>query len=268
MALTRSTDPEIHTLMKIKYIYLVIGDAGNGKTTFTRLFVQKTGMLDDPNSAVIDADEKQGLIKLSKLVTRYPLRNREDFRRIESLLSNRDLLWIDTPGTSRIFIGDAIKDPQMFARYGINIIPVLLIGNRGSSMEVAQEWMDSMQSLPIIYVIHNPKRLISNQEKTVFETTVAKLKGPTKKVIMHMPPLDADIAKELEKIGCSLEKIINGEVDPAQSETLSHYMTMIDVESWKTATDAEFAPLYDAVKASGDIKKEPDTMPQKSKSSL
>ena len=100
-------------------------------------------------------------------------------------------------------------------------------------------------------MIHNPKRTITKQEKTDFTNALQKMKGTAKLVIMHMPPLDADIAKELEKIGCPLDKIINGKIDPAQSEILSHFSTMIDVETWKQATDEEFGDFYNLVRSAG-----------------
>jgi hypothetical protein len=237
--------------MNTKTIFAVIGDAGDGKTTFSRLVTQNTGMLNDPFSAVIDSDEKQGLIKLSSSVILHPLRNREDFRGLESLMQKekKTRFWIDTPGTSRVFIADAIRNPLMFARFGIHIVPVLVVGNRGSSLEVAKQWIDQMISLPAIYVVHNPKRAISDAEKAEFEATMSKMIGPTSKTPMHMPPLDADIAKEMERIGCPLDKIIDGKITPSQSELLSHISSILDVEAWKTSTDKEFGSFYDAVRA-------------------
>ena len=235
-------------------IFLFIGEGADGKSTTVSLTVQFTGILEDPGAAVIDLDEKRGSSKLDSRILCMPLRSREDFRRIEDLFTDKNRFILDTPGTSKVFTLDAIDDPATFARYGVQFVPVLLVGARGSSMEEADSWLIQMQNLPKIYVISNFKKKTTAAEKEEFEKKIQSMPGPTDKVILHLPPLNADIAKELERLGCPLDDIIQGKLTSNESMLLTRYSTMIDVSNWKSATDVALMPLYDAVRAAGPVK--------------
>jgi hypothetical protein len=239
--------------------FIAIGEASDGKTTTGSKTLQATGFLDDPKSVAFCTDEKLSLGKLDERILRYPLRNREDFRNIEKMFALKTRFWIDTPGTSKVFIADALRDPAMFAKYGVRFVPVLLIGARGSSQEEARIWLKQMASLPKIYVINNPKRVITEAEKSRFEALIADFAGPKERVILHLPPLDSGIAKELERLGCPLADIIDGKVDPQTSEILTRYSVMIDVAEWNAAMDLALKPLYDEVRAALPAKKPEST---------
>lgn len=230
-------------------IFIATGEASDGKTTTGSRTLQATDFLNDPKSVALCTDEKLSLGKLDERVLRYPLRSRDDFGNIEKLFASKSRFWIDTPGTSKVFMCDALRDPAMFARFGVRFVPVLLVGARGSSLDEARIWLKQMASLPKIFVIHNPKRAITEAEKTTFCELIEDLPGPKERVILHLPPLSESIAKELERLGSPLDDIISGRIDPQTSEIMTRFHVMIDVQDWSVAMDDALKPLYDEVRA-------------------
>lgn len=234
-----------------KNIFITMGDASDGKTTASRTITELGGFLHNPRIALIDADEKSGFSKYDDAIKQMDVRNFEDFIAVELMLRHFDTLFLDMPGTAKMFIRDAVSDPAGLAELGILITPILLVGARGTSAEEAEAWLNQMKELPLCYIIHNPKKVTTDAQIKDFNKRFLneKLPGPKKRNIIHVPPLDASIAKELERMGMPLADLAEGKILPAQSELLSLAETRIRIAKWKKLVFAAFQPLVDAIKA-------------------
>lgn len=239
--------------MKPKKMILVTGDSSGGKTLLSRFIAEYTYLTTNSSALVIDADEKPGLSKMTKAgqgVTRHRLRHREDLREINHLMNGKTLGWVDIMGSAREFISESFRDIADMADAGIHVIPVILVGERGSAVSEAVQWLKYFASLPTCYIVHNPKTKISEEQKTEFKKRTDQLKGPKNRPILTLPPLDAPVAIELERIGCPLSEIIDGKIKCIDSELLADSLTMIDVRTWQRKMLIATQPLLDEVNAS------------------
>lgn len=232
-----------------KHIIMTMGDASDGKTTVSRAALEAGGFLHNPRIRFLDADEKAGLSKYSDIIEQADVRNFDDFAAIEILLRSLDAVYVDMPGTSKTFTRDAISDPAGLAELGLLITPILLVGARGTSFEEAEAWLQLMKGLPLGFIIYNPKKAVREAQIESFTTRFLneKLPGPKKRVIIHLPPLEASIAKELERMGVPLADIIEGKILPAESEILSLNDTRIRTGRWKKAVFAALQPLLTVI---------------------
>jgi hypothetical protein len=239
--------------MKPKKLVLVTGDSSGGKTLLSRFIAEHTCLTTNSSALVIDADEKPGLSKMTKAgqgVTRHRLRHREDLRAINQLMNGKTLGWVDIMGSAREFVSESFRDIADMADAGIFVIPIILIGDRGSAVSEAVQWLKYFASLPTCYIVHNPKTNISEEQKTEFKKRTDQLKGPKNRPILTLPPLDAPVAIELERIGCPLSEIIDGKIKCIDSDLLADSLTMIDVRTWQRKMLIATQPLLDEVNAS------------------
>lgn len=216
-----------------KFLFLATGDSSGGKTLLCRFIAEHGTLTTNSSVLVIDADEKSGLSKMGAGVIRRRLRTREDLRSLNLLLNGKRMGLVDIMGSSHEFILESFRDIEDLTDAGIVVIPIILVGDRGSAVSEAVRWLKYFASLPTCYVVHNPKTSISAEEILDFKAKIDELTGPKERIILTLPALDAPVAVELERIGCPLSQIIEGKIESVDSELLADSLTLIDVRTWQ-----------------------------------
>ena len=228
-------------------MFLILGEGNTGKSTADRILIEKSGILDFPQSVVIEADEKISSAKLDDRIKSMHLRNRDDFREIETL--NARLMLVDTAGTSKVFMKDSVKNAKNLHSRGVIITPIMLVGARGISDSEITEWLETLVGLPKMYVVLNPMRNVSESFLNDLEQRIKEIPGPTDKIFLRMPVLETAIAKELEIVGCALSKISQGLLSPKESNLLTYSSVILDVADWETAVTMALQPIIDDIVA-------------------
>lgn len=235
-----------------KYIYMTLGDGFAGKTTVARLVAERLRLYKRLRTRLFDADEKKAFSKYHPSVVQTPLRNVIDFVGIEEQFDDDvDFGFLDNPGTARQFIADAIRDAALLADLGIVIRPILVVGDRGSSVDTSLAYMRQVSSVEKIFIINNPKKIITEKQKAEFEELFLdkKAKGPANRVIIHLPPLQPEFATEFEKCELLVDDIVKGNSVADQSTLLSRRATRIDFMQWSKEVFEALKPLLQDMEA-------------------
>jgi hypothetical protein len=244
-------------------VALLIGQPDNGKSFVANLMVDFGNLIRKKKVFLGDGEEGTNLV-FSRVSTRriksVKLETEQDVDSLVTAMEDGGYTHglLDTAGSSQRPIRSACKDFADLDASDVRFIPVIVVGSREGAIRVAIDWLRIVHKLPKIYWIWNNQNYEKEDNRQLPEDLEKEFPGITKKIVLiRIPPLRDDIAKEITKYGVPPSRVAAGLAD--QSVLLRHRNTKGKVGRWIEAAKKALEPLLNEFP--GEVSQEQDDAP-------
>lgn len=232
-------------------VFFLVGRAKSGKSFLARFMAEVLRLDDSPRVLLVDCDEvadRDFSRWRSSRVRSMPLKNREDIAKLTGAMpAECQLVFADLAGASQGFMEAICSDHELLAQHGIEIVPIIVSTDIAELSALTLRWLHIFKSSERGFLILNQHETTSNAE--LLRNIPPAVESPADLSIMHVSPLDRNVALEIARLACSVSDVVDGEITTEQSDTLALSLYQTVTGLWANKTMTELDPLLSFIRS-------------------